>query len=62
MQTDVDGLVEEVSIPSGASPGSPSSPWQQGSNPVAASAQQTGMFSALSCLTVLPLREPLTTC
>ncbi|KAL0030919.1 hypothetical protein WJX79_001187 [Trebouxia sp. C0005] len=42
LQTDVDGLVEEVSIASEASPSSPISPLQQGSSPHALSPQQTG--------------------
>ena len=42
LQTDVDGLVEEVSVASEASPSSPISPLQQGSSPHALAPEQTG--------------------
>jgi len=43
LQTDVDGLVEEVSIATEASPSSPVSPLQQGSSPHTLAPQQTGI-------------------
>ena len=43
LQTDVDGLVEEVSIATEVSPSSPVSPLQQGSSPHAFLPQQTGI-------------------